>query len=626
MTELIALLEDAGVRRAVVIDDVFDEVPRVDELDEDGWTVFFDDLDDEGHELLSGLYPGYGEASPSELKTSQEFISLVWERRASLATGPRDALFSDYENTSVREREELEELVTRLQNLGLTCKPMGREITKEMEEADLVIVDLFLGFRQLEEDIERAISRVNKLVENRAENPPLVVLMSRSSRLLEMKNYFRDRAGLLSSTFRVIGKADLRVPEMLERLLTRLARHYEDAKRVAKFVHAWNAGLDRARTNFIRVLRRLDLTDLAQIQALLLEFEGQKPGEYLLDIADGVLRHEIEDDDNTIGAALELNKMDLTKYPAPHLVGTSDLQELVYRMVFMHSGRLSLSTDGSGIQLQFGDLLRWKNEDRVGLSNDVSLVITPACDLARRGVERVALLAGRLESLDPENWSYQSRPVRTAIVILSGEGQKWIKWNLKDIRTLTWSELDDLFAAPEALSRIGRLRELYAVEIQQRALADFGRMGRPANLPAAFPVSVSLFYVDAEFKAQRLDIGGTELATCYVGRDERSRPIHRLVLTEQTCDRIESTLRSFDSNRCHQVARSRLDAIRADTSFFGTLERGEVEIPPTEKGRKRILVGGNVCAAITRDDSLSEGAQVSGDDRKVAFIVKVRDV
>lgn len=626
MTKLIALLEGAGVRRAVVIDDVFDEVPRIDELDEDGWTVFFDDLSDDGHRFLSGLYPVYEETSPGELKQSQKFISLVWKNRDRLPTAARDALFNDYENTSVRERGELEELVARLQNLGLTCKPMGRNIPEETKEADLIVVDLFLGFQQSEEDIRRAIHRVNDLVRDRAEDPPLVVLMSRSSRLLEMKNDFRDRAGLLSSTFRVISKADLRSPGILERLLTRLASHYEDAKRVARFVHAWNAGLDHARRNFIRVLRRLDLSDLAQIQALLLEFEGQKPGEYLLDVADGVLRHEIEDDENTIDAALELNRIDLTRYPAPHLAGTSDLQELVYRMVFMHSDRLRLSTDGGRIQLQFGDLLRWRNEDRMGFCNDVSLVITPACDLVRRGAKRVALLAGRLESLEPEKWTYQGRPVRTAIVILSGEGRKWIRWNLKDVRTLTWRELDELLVEPEALARIGRLRELYAVEIQQMALADFGRMGRPANLPAAFPVEVSLFYVDNGLRVQALDVGGIDLATCYVGRDEQSRPIHRLVLTEQTCDRIESTLHGFDANQIHQSARSGLVAMKADSNFFDRFERGEVEVPPTEGGLKKILANGKLCAVTTRNDNLSEGTRVSGDCRKAAFIVKVSDV
>ena len=65
---------------------------------------------------------------------------------------------------------------------------------------------------------------------------------------------------------------------MLETLLTRLANHYEDAKRVAGFVHAWDSGLDRARQNFIRILRRLDLSDLAQVRGAVARLRRAEPG------------------------------------------------------------------------------------------------------------------------------------------------------------------------------------------------------------------------------------------------------------------------------------------------------------------------------------------------------------
>ena len=627
MTELIALLEETGVRKAVVIDDVFDEVPRSDELNEDNWTVFFDDLDEDGHQLLSNLYPEYDKTPQDNLKQSQEFISLVWENREKLSAAARETLFGDYEGTSTHERTELERLVERLEDLGLSCTTIGRDFNTKAKEADLIIVDLFLGYQQSEDDIKRAVRYVSELVKDRPQKPPLVILMSRSHRLSEKRNDFRDSAGLLGSTFRVVSKADLAVPGVLERLLRRLADHYEDARRVAGFVHAWDTGLGQARRNFVGMLRRLDLSDLAQIQALLLEFEGQKLGEYLLDVADGVLRHEIEGNANTIGTALELNKIDLTKYPAPHLVGTSDLQELVYRMVFMHSDRLCLSKEDGTIQLQFGDLFRWKNEDRAVFSEDVSLVITPACDLVRRGTERVTLLSGKLENLEPESWSYQSRPVRTAIVLLPDESRKWIRWNLKDVKTLSWDELDDLLYEPERLIRIGRLRELHAIEIQQMLLADLGRIGRPANLPAPFPVDVSLFYVGTDSKAQRLEVEEIESAVCYVGRDKKSNPVHRLVLTEQACGHIEQALRDLDPSELHQSAQSALASVKADSNFFDLLERGEIEIPQRERGEKLIRdTDDNTHAAIIRDDGFNEGSMVSGKRKRTALIIKVLTV
>lgn len=627
MTELKELLEMRGIRKAVVIDDVFDSVPRPEELNDGDWPNFFDDLGEDGNELLKTLHDRYEEASTDELRSSAEFIAVVWENRERLPQAACGHLFREYEQTKDTERGGLEALVAAMRALGLTCTTMGRDLDAEAREAQLIFVDLFLGFQQSEDDMARAIRRVGQLLEGRFENPPLVVLMSRSPRLQHKRNEFRDTAGLLGSTFRVVSKADLAKDGTLDTLLTRLANHYEDAKRVAGFVYAWDNGLDQARRKFINILRRLDLSDLAQVRALLLDFEGQNLGEYLLDVADRVLQHEIEDDDNTIAAALELNKIDLNKYPAPHLVGSPDLQELVHRMVFLHPDRLQLSEGDGNIQLQFGDVLRWKTEDGGQYSDDVSLVVSPACDLMRDGgTERVMLLSGKLQELQPRNWSYKAGPVRTAIVILPDEGRKWIRWNLKNVQSLDWDELGRFFGEEEKVWRIGRLREIYAIEIQQKLLADLGRVGRPANLPVPFPVSVSLFYVDAGAKARKLEVEAIDSAACYVGRGEHPEPVHRLVLTEQTCDHIEQALHALDRDAVHASARASLDAVKDDRGFFTKFERGEIDMS-SDKGTKEIKGEENkVYAVIMRGQEFEEGSDVSGNSRKAALIVNVSDI
>ena len=626
MTELPKLLEESGIRKAVVIDDVFDAVPRPDDLADGDWSTFFDDLGEDGAKLLAESYPGYEDAALEGLRNSQKFISVVWENRKDLPPAACDPLFSEYVTTNATERTELEGLVARLESLGLTCTTTGRDPNEEAKEADLIIVDLFLGYQQSEDYIDRAVRRAKELVEERIQNPPLVVLMSRSPLLQDKRNDFRDNAGLLGSAFRVISKADLAVSGKLETLLRRLAVHYEDAKRVAGFVNAWNTGLDQARKNFIQTLRRLDLPDLAQIWALLLDFEGQMLGEYLLDVADRVLQHEIESDSRTIEAALELNNIDLDKYPAPHLVGSPDLQDLMHRMIFLHSDRLRLSKKEDKIQLQFGDVLRWKSEDGMAFRDDISLVVTPACDLARDGVERVMLLSGKLESLEPKNWSYKANPVRTPIVILPDKDRKWIRWDLKNIRALSWNELDNLFGGPERLVRVGRLREIYTIEIQQKMIADLGRVGRPANLPVSFPVNVSLFYVGTDFKAQKLDVEEIESAACYVGRDADSKPVHRLVLTEQECDHIEIALQSLADDAVHDSAQASLSAVKKDQGFSTRFERGEIEIPQ-EGGTKFIRAADKkVYAAVVREESFGEGSEIKSERRKACLIVKVADM
>ena len=119
MTELKELLEARGIRKAVVIDDVFDAVPRPEEINDGDWANFFDDLGEDEKKLLKTLHDGYEDASTDDLKASAEFIAVVWENRENLPQAG-EHLFRDYEQTKDTERGGLYALVAALEALGLT--------------------------------------------------------------------------------------------------------------------------------------------------------------------------------------------------------------------------------------------------------------------------------------------------------------------------------------------------------------------------------------------------------------------------------------------------------------------------------------------------------------------------
>ena len=613
MTDLKTVLEDGGVRSAVVIDDVFDEAPRSTDLTSDEWNVFFDDLSEQDKTLVAERYPQYLDMQTDDLKRSDEFIRALWEHRGSLTKEAREVLFGSYEKTNIGERQGLDNLVETLEGLGLQCDTMGAEVIDAVYSADLLIVDLFFGRQQLETDVYHTVNLLEGIVEKRLQSP-LVVLTSRSGRLENYRDSFRDRAGLLGSMFRVVPKDEIFDTANLGRLLRRLAVHYGDAKKIDRFICAWDAGMDQARERFITQLRRLDLSDLAQLRALMLEFEGQDLGEYMMELADRVLQYEIEAVEDTISAAIELNSVDLEKYPAPHLTGTADLQEFVYRGIFLHVHRLRLSGSDDSIKLQFGDVIRWVEE---GLN--VFLVVTPACDLARGAVDSVVLLSGTLQDLEPTAWSYRQNPVRTPVVI-RGAQRWWIKWDLKAVMVVAYDKLQD----GKKVERIGRLREIHTIDLQQKMLATLGRVGTPANPPVAFSVGVSLYYVDQESAARSLSDVTIRSAACYVGRDKRSNPVHRLVLGERDCDEIERGLRSLRDSDVHRLARANLSEIRENRSFFDQLEHGKISVPL--EGRKPVDVDGRSVAVVIRDGRFSEGSAIKGNHRNAALIIQVVDV
>jgi len=111
-----------------------------------------------------------------------------------------------------------------------------------------------------------------------------------------------------------------------------------------------------------------------------------------------------------------------------------------------------------------------------------------------------------------------------------------------------------------------------------------------------------------------------------VGRDEASKPIHRLVLSEQTCDRIKRALHTLESQNLHDLAQPSLAAVKSDSGFFTSFERGEIQIPLEPGGKKQEKDGSEIQVVIVRGDDFEEGRIVNGNDRKAALIVKVTDV
>lgn len=627
MTDLSQLLLNRHIRKVVIIDDVFDESPQPDELDDENWSIFFDDLGDEKRTALGELFPDYENTDAADLRHSQPFITLLWENRAILGSSGWEQLFKGYAQTNSSGRSALNDLAHRLETLGLECSTLGRDVDDTAKGADLIFMDLFLGHQQSEDDVQRAIERVRTVVEGRMSAPPLVVLMSHSPRLQENRNQFRDEAHLYGSLFRVANKSELAKPGVLERILSRLATNYEDATRVAAFVDAWDKGLDNARLRFIETLRRLDLPDLAQLHTLLLEFEGQRLGDYLLDVSDRVLQHEIESDQGTIEAARSLNEIQLNQYPAPHLAGSPDFQALVHRMVFQHSERLKLSEGNDNPGFTFGDVLREKKSDNP--TDRVLLVVTPSCDLARGGIAEVLVLPGTLKSLSVSDWSYGASDLRTPSFTAEDGTTYWIKWALKQRHTVSYEHLRKQIDQPDGVSRIGRMREIYSAEIQQIMLANMGRIGQISNPPASFPVTVSVSMISPDGTPQSIDLPALNEAVCFVGKDKDSKRVDQLVLSEDACDAFRDAVQNLTPENIHTGAHQSLDAMKTDLEFFDDLERGLVKIPKNSGTpvafQKQVGDDNFIYFHVVRNEWNVERNVVPGNCKKGSLIINVHD-
>ena len=579
---LAELLAERGIRTALIVDDVYDAVPKAADIDpgSETWPTFNDDLTRDQRSQITQVYPPAGTARFDELIADDDYIAALWRLRDVLGNTAAP-LFETYAADQLADERYVRLAHDRLDRLGLTVNTAGRDFDEAVREVDLVLIDLFFGKAQDPVSLDDSKLRLRKALLPRAANPPLIILMSRSPRLEAKRNEFRDEVGLLDSGFRILKKSDLEDTDRLELQLERLAENSADSRNLARLLHALEAGVTQAAARTLRLMRKLRLSDIGQIQTLLLNAEGQPAGSYLVDVFDRVLQHEIEREVGIIDAARALNGFSAAKHPPPYVAGSADLQELVQRLLTQNENRLRLpgSVDA---RVTFGDLLRMPPEadaERlqrailVDLTPDnVLLVLTPACDLQRGSVPRILLLVGTIKPLAVKDWSYGDDARTPAIRI--DDDVRWVKWNLKHIDTVSHEQLERAFGVGD-VRVVGRLRESHALELQQRLLAGLGRVGQMAALPGTFPVDLDALYPRADGRLHDLEVGAlADGAVCFVGRDDRGAPMLRLVTTEISCDGVLDALAGLDEREVAESARPALRHVRTSPDLRRMMARG----------------------------------------------------
>lgn len=220
------ILKSAGFVSALVIDDAFDDVPIAADLaiDEEAWTIFVDDVRTE-QELVVEAFPAYATMNANELRASDEFVKTIWDLKGKLSDELWMRLFETYERENTSDREFLQKLKNRLSAAGLEVKSAGRTVPEDAHGCSIIFADLFLGAAQQDFDVDKSIRRLDELMARRENSPPAVVLMSRSPRLQDKKERFRDDAKMVGALFRVYRKQELLEGSTVETVLERLATH-----------------------------------------------------------------------------------------------------------------------------------------------------------------------------------------------------------------------------------------------------------------------------------------------------------------------------------------------------------------------------------------------------------------
>jgi len=640
MTDLAEILAAANITTALIVDDAIDEIPLAVDLSDDGeqWTHFFDDLSQSEIEALTSVFPDYATTEAEDLQKSDRFVRCLWEHKDKIAPQVTRSLFERYQTDMHADINHLKKLKGILEVAGLNCKEVGSNFVADAADADIIFMDLYLCSAQRPEDINVSIDGLSKAIEMRKAKPPLVILMSRSHRLEEKRAEFREKTKLFESTFRILAKADIQIDGVVERTVGKLATHYQKSLKLSEFVCAWADGLDAAKDRTTRLIRKLGLSDLAQINHLLLSAEGEPMGSYLVDVFDKVLQHEIEANSTIINTALALNQLDTSMFPAPFIPGANDLLELVEHSLFHHQARLELP-GAIDSPVSFGDVLRRKlhapspaeNPNPVLLpditSSMVMAVLSPACDLQRGQLKRVLLLVGELVTLKTELWSAKVEGLKTPVFDMGDGIRRYIKWDVKHVHMLSHAELNNILHTDHPFfEKVARLRDLHALELQQKLLASMGRVGLAAPMPATHTVRIDAFTVTPDKTLHKLEIASlSDGAVCFIGRSaDGEKPQEKLVLTERACEDICRAIDLVDPETVHDKSKDILKAIQKSNVLLQTLEQGiTVGSANSEKFVEIKSNDGAVQGLIARNRKLIETLILSSKDLQSSGLVLI---
>ncbi|ADD75689.1 Hypothetical Protein PANA_0522 [Pantoea ananatis LMG 20103] len=566
MSNIRELVNIKKIKKALLIDDSYNKKPKKENISySDDWDLLFSDLTVRDIEIIKEKFPDYENIEVDALKESDEFIAILWDLRDQIQSCT--PFFERYISDTNYDLELLNHLKKKLCEYNIEVTQIGIPLLADSShkailknpEIDLIFIDLFLGGSQDSKSKKRSIDTIKHIIKERENSPPLVILISRSPSLESSKIEFRDETLIIESMFRILPKIDIKNDVKFEQILYRLIYEIENSKKIVNFINSWKRGINSSLEKTLATMRSLDLSTYSKLKELLLDGEGESTGNYIVDVFEHIMQHNIEEDSDIINSAIRLNDLGNSSTYYPYITKDKNLHTLLYSVLFKNNNRAKISsTDGKN--LRFGDIISicsLENADEKEKhylidrynSEDVFIVITPACDLQRCSVYNVLLLKGKISNLSLNSWIANDNEIITPIVKIDDEF-KSIKWDVKSIETLLAKDISNMLEN-NFIKKIATLRENAALSIQQNFLASVGRVGLIAPMPASYIVKLELFYLDKNKKLKKIDLTENNspqenFAICYVGRYLQEKNSKSITLSEELAENIRKSICDID--------------------------------------------------------------------------------
>jgi hypothetical protein len=483
------IIQSAGIVHAHIVDDAFDIAPGA-ELRPELVQGFLDSLLDEQFDELAKLL-GIPEANEDKLNSflsTLDGTKSLFNHREQFGEAA-ESLFEEFTSGLEPENNRVKPLIDFLEGLGIQCHTFGRDYEVDTSpEPQMLFVDLKLNERQI--DIDEPIRVVKALKKQYPQAHLLVFLMSSAAIALQAnQEVFRDKCELLSTQFEVLLKKMFTNPDELHLFLKHHISVYPRLCKLQDHISKWGVALDTAKQKLLQVMRCLDLADYFVLHHNTVAVEQVPLGTYVADLLLEYVAHEIESSQDVWAFAKDLDDWKLKELTRSRF----NLQPIVgdiFSGNVLHAGtritaELERGRGPSDGYFNLGDVFFSKAEITQGQPKNAMVVLSPACDLVRPSVllERrgsILLCEGDVEILKPTSVLKEVDGLNPVVLRYpeNGDNRFLVTWQKK--RPHIW-RLGDIksFEDPDKTewTLVGRLRPLYALQLQHAITADLSRIG-----------------------------------------------------------------------------------------------------------------------------------------------------
>src|ERR1700733_6434326 len=497
-----------GLKKAILIDDSF-APPSVNDIDGEAVTRMNEALRDVPERVEQGatafgatLDPNFPERTRDFLGNS-ELLERLWIKRLDAGwEWLHTSVFSSYEAEGEPKLAALRPIIEYFAATDVTLRTYATFslVIEHIPASDIVFLDFFLkNEQQPEPSFSRAEALAELMQRTRLNNAspanryPLFVLFSSRPEATRLAPEFKSRSSLRGCFFQFLSKTQMG-PEDLETCLARLLPDYERNQRLATLLDGyWLAAL-RAAGEVRKQVLLLEPTDVALLHAAALIAENERFSHYLEWLIGGYLSTAFSADKQLKALSNELVEIG-SKMPLPgHIPANRTLSEL-FIATTVRTDLADQTEHSKQYELALGDIYVEGDPEAVRAEPErLLVVIDQSCDLTHAvSKERVLCLRAWscLEIKDMALAIYESEtwPTNFLGLTLGGKQRLFrVTWNLVDPDTIARAALD----GRQGFVRLARLRDLSALQLQERFLQNVGRIGTAVQPPPVGAYSARL--------------------------------------------------------------------------------------------------------------------------------------